>query len=106
MRPWPGTDETLWKSTLLEIQSRILSAADVAIDGHLAEKYPDSVGRRIRIRVDSPSGCPVQLQTLIKAVGRFLREDPSYSEAIRSSDHIEDIRLVTGHEMGRFGQSN
>jgi hypothetical protein len=99
--PWPH-DEAEWRARLSGIQGRILSAADVAIDGHLAEKYPDSRGRKVRIQVDSPAGSPNQLEDLVGAVERFLREDPAYSEAIKNSGQIQGLRVVTGKQLGRF----
>lgn len=100
--PWP-TREVDWKSRLSSIQNRILSAADVAIDGLLAFKYPDAAGKAVRIQVDSPSGTPVQVENLICALERFLREDASYAAAIKESAHIRNLRVVSGKQMGRFG---
>lgn len=99
--PWPH-DEADWTSCLSGIQDRIFSAADVAIDGHLTEKYPDSAGKAIRIQVDSPGGCPIPLEDLVASVGRFLGNDQAYASAIRSSPKIRGIRVVTGKQMGRF----
>jgi hypothetical protein len=99
--PWPTSDSD-WNLRLRSIQDRIFSAADVAIDGLLAEKYPDSSGSPVRIQIDSPSGCPSKLEALVEAVRTFFREDPSYSAAINNSSHIAGIRVVTGKEMGRF----
>jgi hypothetical protein len=47
--PWPikGPD---WKECLSRIQNRIYDAIDIAIDGHLAARYPDSKGRRVRVQ--------------------------------------------------------
>jgi hypothetical protein len=99
--PWPQ-DEAGWRSRLAGIQERVLSAADVAIDGHLVEKYPDASGRKVRIQVDSPNGCPSQLESLVAAISRFLLEDASYSAAIPASPQLQGLRVVTGKQMGRF----
>jgi hypothetical protein len=48
--PWaPGTEER----ELRRIQERLYDCVDVAVDGHLAAKYPDSRGRPIRIQLDT-----------------------------------------------------
>lgn len=99
--PWPF-DEAGWRECLAAIQERILSVADVAIDGLLARQYPDSAGKAVRIQIDSPSGCPRQLTTLIEAVRRFLSEDESYAAGVASSPQIRGLRVVTGQEIGRF----
>ena len=102
--PWP-TRESEWKECLKGIQDRILAAADAAIDGHLAQKYPDSVGKSIRIQVDSPNGCPDRVDNLVAAVKTFLNHDPSYISTIGASPHIRGLRVVTAKEMGRFDES-
>ena len=99
--PWPESEEE-WQLRLKAIQDRVLAAADVAIDGHLAGKYPDSIGKSVRIQVDSPLHYQERVTELISDVDRFLVEDPSYAKAVRSSRHIRGIRVVTGTEMGRF----
>lgn len=99
--PWPTVDSE-WRSYLMRIQQRVLAAVDIAVDGHLAAKYPDSQGCEVRIQVDSPSGSPKRLDELIEALKRFLGSDPVYSKAIEDSGNIRGLRVVTGREMGRF----
>ena len=99
--PWPQ-DEASWNSRLADIQERILSAVDVAIDGHLVKKFPDANGRKIRIQLDSPNGCPIQLSRLVTALGRFLLEDAAYAAAIQAAPQLQALRVMTGKQMGRF----
>lgn len=99
--PWPTSDQD-WSVRLRSIQDRVYSAADVAIDGLLAGKYPESSGRPVRIQIDSPGGCPSKLEALIEAMRTVFREDPGYLVAIKDSQHIAGLRVVTGKEMGRF----
>lgn len=47
--PW-ATDEIT--SELSRLQDRLYDFIDVAVDGHLADKYPDSSGKTITIRLD------------------------------------------------------
>jgi hypothetical protein len=48
--PWtPGTEE----AELRRIQGRLYDCVDVAVDGHLAAKYPNSRGRPVRIQLDT-----------------------------------------------------
>jgi hypothetical protein len=102
--PWPD-DDPGWRSRLTSIQDRILSAVDVAVDGHLSAQYPESRGHKVRIQIDSPSGCPDHLEGLVAEVGRFLREDRSYADAIAGSPQVLGLRVVTGKQMGRFRSS-
>ena len=99
--PWPDSAAD-WRSTLLRIQQRILAAVDVAVGGYLLEKYPDAKGRGVRIEVDSPNGCPPQLQELVRALKGFLEHDETYAKSISTSPYVSGVRLATGKEIGRF----
>ena len=48
--PWaPGTED----AELRRIQSRLYDCVDVAVDGQFAATYPKSVGRPVRIQLDT-----------------------------------------------------
>lgn len=102
--PWPNKDSD-WKECLSRIQRRIYDALDVAIDGHLAAKYPDAKGRSVRVQIDSPSGLPSALAELVAKLREHLEGENEYNSAIKQSKFIRNLRIVTGHEMGRFGES-
>ena len=99
--PWPESEDG-WNRRLKMIQDRILAAVDVAVDGLLAGKYPDSRGKGIRVQVDSPSGCPEELAQLVSDLSEFVTKDTSYVQAIAGSDFVRRLRIVTGAQMGRF----
>ena len=99
--PWP-TDDKSWDEMLAQIQTRVFDAIDVAVDGHLQTQYPDSVGKPVRIQVDSPHGMPEYLRDLVSRIRDHLGSDSQYREAITSSRYAKGIRIVTGEEMGRF----
>ena len=99
--PW-STGEAMLIEQLQRIEKRILDAAEGAATGCLADVFPDSMGAKVRIQVDSPHGAPPALDVLISELRRFLCVDPKYSELIRMSKFISALRLVTGKEMGRF----
>ena len=99
--PWPIKEQE-WRRCLLRIQQNVLAAVDVAVDGHLAARYPESERRGVRIQVDSPSGSPKRLEELVEAIRRHLGSDREYARAIRESAFIRGLRLVTGKELGRF----
>jgi len=99
--PWPASSPD-WDQRLSTMQDRILSAVDAAVDGHLANKYPASSGKAIRIQVDSPNGCPEQVARLVAAVADFVSNDKGYASAVVGSAHVRCLRIVTGKDMGRF----
>jgi hypothetical protein len=99
--PWPS-EETGWRECLSRIQHRIYDAIDIAVDGHLAAKYPESKGRSVRVQIDSPSGLPPSLEKLVVNMREHIEADADYSSAVKKSQFIDGLRIVTGHEMGRF----
>lgn len=99
--PWPsGLDD--WQDCLRRIQGRVLDAVDAVIDGGVARVFPDSAEGRVRIQVDSPTSEPEQVRELVSMIRQFLHEDPGYREAVKGSRFAKGIRVVTGHELGRF----
>jgi len=100
--PWPdATDD--WRECLSRIQRRILSVVDVVTSDKLFQLCPQAVGKAIRVQVDSPQGQPEELAELIDAVRQYLASGKNdFSEAISSSSVVSDLRIVSGHEMGRF----
>jgi hypothetical protein len=99
--PWPSSDPE-WRTCLRRIQDRIFEAVDAAVHGGLAKKFADSIGKPIRVELDSPSGTPVRVEELVAAIRRFLAEDEEYRKVIAESPYIKALRLVTGKELGRF----
>src|SRR5258707_14932136 len=71
--PWP-VESAHWGERLSRIQTRIFEAIDVAVDGHLAAKYPDSKGKIVRVQIDSPGGAPPRLMDLVSKIKERLAE--------------------------------
>ena len=101
--PWP-LDQKRLEVELTRIQNRILNAVDVVTGGHLAKKYPDSIKGKVRIQIDSPSGLPKRLEDLIERVKEFVLKDANYYSAVTESPYVAQLRIVTGHEIGRFAK--
>lgn len=91
--PWPEQPQA-WKAQLFQIQERIFDAADVVIDGLLQARLPDLEGKRFRIQVDSPSGCPPEVADLLQRAAAFFAEDESYCRAVTESSHVDSLRVV------------
>lgn len=102
--PWPTTNDTEWKELLGRIQNKIFDAFDAIVDGHVGALYPDSAGKRFRIQIDSPHGAPAPLKDLVSKIRNYIDNSEEYREALSSSPHAIDVRIVTGEEMGRFIQ--
>ena len=103
--PWPQSDHD-YGAVLKSIQDKILDVVDASIDGGIAAVYPDSLGKRIRIQVDSPNGCPERLDHLIKRIDSYLVTSDEYTLAIQRSRFLSGLRIVSGQMMGRFKQQS
>jgi hypothetical protein len=104
--PWaPGAEE----AELRRIQGRLYACVDVAVDGHLAAKYPNSKGRPVRIQLDTydiPEG-------LVRPFfDRFADHVTAWSEvqqAIQAKRNIESImfeynpRVIDGEGRSNHG---
>ena len=99
--PWPDADEQ-WSIELSRIQGRIFDAFEIAVDGHLKAKYPDMGNKAVRIQVDMPFGEPVPVLALVERINEFVKQDAEYLSAVHNSRYVSSIRVVTGHQMGRF----
>jgi hypothetical protein len=96
--PWQ-LDQT--EHRLRDLQSRILDAVDVAIDGHLRSKYPDSVGQLVRIQVDSHGGAPVEVEEMVVRLNEVVAESDEYQADLAEKGFIKALRIVTLAQMGR-----
>jgi hypothetical protein len=102
--PWPISEDG-WADKLKTIQNKILDVFDASVDGGLEKVYPDSRGKAVRIQIDSPSGEPASLRSLVEKLNDFINSDKSYREAVMRSEFVRGVRIVTGHQLGRFRNS-
>jgi hypothetical protein len=98
--PWNGEE---LEGRLKTLQERIYNAVDVAIDGHLASKFPDSMGRAVRIQVDCYDDPPEDVEAIVREIAETIEGDAEYQRAIRDSKFITGMRIVTMSEVGRRG---
>ena len=100
--PWPDNEEK-WRFQLTEIQNSILDVFDSVVDGGLAKKYPESIGKGIRIQIDSPSGLPRKLGSLVTAIEEYVHQSNNeYGASLTQSQYVSSLRIVTGHSLGRW----
>ncbi|NLG51698.1 MAG: hypothetical protein GX552_16460 [Chloroflexi bacterium] len=101
--PWPENPLAM-KESMVRIQGRIFDAIDAIVNGIVAAKYPESSGMAFRIQVDSPSGVPDALSQIVTVTRQYVVENNEYRTSIANSHHVQGLRIVTGHEMGRFSR--
>lgn len=81
--PW-GPDAV--EGQLRRIQDRLHDCVDVAVDGHLAAKYPDSHGKAVVIRLDC-------YDTPDKPVRAFMKR---FVESIANSEEVQRDLIAQG----------
>jgi hypothetical protein len=86
---------------LTNLQKRLYNAVDVAIDGQLASRFPESKSMQVRIQVDFHGDPPESLEEFVKRFAENISRSEEYRLAIKESQFISDLRIVTGTEMGR-----
>lgn len=85
--PWPGP----LNEELRRIQERLYGCIDAALDGLLAEKFPDSYGKEIEIRLDCYDLPKVEISEFFErfSEGVFCIED--YRKALSQSKFVAAI---------------
>jgi hypothetical protein len=96
--PWA---EPSLERRLRLVQDRIYSVIDVVVDGHLAEKFPESKGKKVRIQIDGYGDPPEGLERLVHAFSELPRGNSEYGRAIEASSFFSGLRFVTRKGMGR-----
>lgn len=88
--PWPGPIE----EQLRRIQGRLYDCIDIVLDGQLAEKFPDSRGKRIILQLDCYNLPRGEVGEFFRrfADGVFLAD--GYREALQKGEYATEITLT------------
>jgi hypothetical protein len=104
--PWPsGTEER----ELRRVQDRLYDCVDVAIDGHLAAKYPDSRGRPVRIQLDTYDIPEELVRPFFERFARHVDAWAEVQQEIQAKQNVESItfeynpRVIDGYGSGKHG---
>ncbi|MEO6848082.1 MAG: DUF6572 domain-containing protein [Chthoniobacterales bacterium] len=81
LRNWSDLDLQLF-----QLQEKLNSYASFALDGELAETYPDFVGKRVRIQLRTPHEPPDKVMEFVA----LIREQLSFQNVIFEVVHIEN----------------
>jgi hypothetical protein len=84
--PWEDVEVNLHR-----VQSRLYTCLDAAIDGRLAEQFPDSVGAHVTVQLECYSLPQEQVSTFFEAFSGGVLEAPDYKEALRASVFVSGI---------------
>ncbi len=86
--PWPAAEVM---SELRRVQDRLYGCLDAALDGEVAEKFPDSTVRRITIRLDAYDLPEVEVRDFFNAFASQVLETPDYASALAASQWVSGV---------------
>ena len=72
------------------LQDRLNDCVDVALFGALAQKYPDSQGKPVVIRLDTYN-TPEEVGSFFRRFSEITLASPEVQAAIRKHGHISDL---------------
>jgi hypothetical protein len=86
--PWPPntTDEQL-----LRLQNKLLDYVNVAVDGGLAQRYPESLGKPVIIRLDSYDTPREQTEELFFCVAEYVHQSSDIQAAVTNKRYVAGL---------------
>jgi hypothetical protein len=85
--PWPGPIE----GELRRLQDRLYGTIDAALQGKVAEKYPESKGKNILIRLDGYNLPTREVAAFFDRFSKGVFSTPDYKEALQNSPFVRGI---------------
>jgi hypothetical protein len=85
--PWHGSIE----SQLRRVQDRLYGAMDAALDGEVASRFPESVGKKFVIQFDGYNLPDAQVEAFFDDFRGAVLQTPDYKAALVSNSFVKDI---------------
>jgi hypothetical protein len=92
--PWGGRIE----AQLRRLQERLYGTIDAALDGQLAEKYPESLGKRIVVQLDSYNLPKAEVAEFFERFSKGVFQTADYQQALKNSRFVKDISFELNFE--------
>ncbi len=86
--PWAASEV---EDNLRRIQDRLFCCVDAAIDGQLAELYPESAGKPVSIRLDAYNVAEAELRDFFERFSGAALELPDYAAALATCTAVSGI---------------
>ena len=86
--PW---DEADHEAHLRRVQDRLYECVDAAVDGRLAEKFPESAGQRVLIRLDGYNLPGAVVREFFDRFASTVLQLPDYAAALAKSEAVASI---------------
>jgi hypothetical protein len=92
--PWTGSIE----AQLHRLQDRLYGAIDAALDGKLAEQFPESKGKNVVIRLDGYNLPKSEVTDFFDRFSEGALLIPDYKRALNENQFIKSIRFQAKFE--------
>ena len=86
--PWPARGVA---KRLRALQERAFAAIDTAVDGHLAARYPDSVGKQVVVRVRAFNLPEREVRELSSRISNYIASSDPYRSDIARSAFVASV---------------
>ena len=88
--PWPPSET---EANLRRLQERLYDCVDAAIDGQLAERFPESNGGLVTVRLDGYDLPYVEVRELFERFSSSILHVPDYASALGRSSFVSGIKF-------------
>lgn len=101
--PWRMilVEEGPWDDLAFELgrlQERLYSCLDAAIDGQLAQKFPESIGHVVTIELHGYNLPQDEVSNFFSRFGGSVLKLPEYAQALKESAHIVGVSFFATFE--------
>lgn len=92
--PWAGSIDT----QLRRVQDRLYGVVDAALDGQLAEKFPESKSKKIVIQLDCYNLPEAEVKGFFDKFSKGIFETTDYHQALKDSQFVKGISFEVNFE--------
>lgn len=92
--PWIGPVEI----QLRRLQERLYGTIDAALDGQLAEKFPESKGKKIVVQLDGYNLPKAEVADFFERFSKGVFQAADYQKALKNSRFVKDISFELNFE--------
>lgn len=92
--PWTDSIE----SQLRRLQDRLYGTIDAALQGKLAEKFPESKGKKIIIRLDGYNVPQAEVAAFFDRFSKGVLATPDHKHALKNNQFVKNVSFQANFE--------
>jgi hypothetical protein len=92
--PWTGPIE----NELRRLQERLYGTVDAALDGQLAEKFPESMGKKLIVQLDGYNLPQAEVSEFFARFSKGVFSTADYRQALTNSRFVKGITFELNFE--------